>query len=31
VKWAATSYPCYRFVLAQWQDGAWRWQEVPSG
>ena len=29
VKFAAVTFPIFRFVLAQWKDGAWHWREVP--
>lgn len=30
LKMAAAQYPCWRFVLAQWQGGAWAWQVIPA-
>ena len=30
LKIAAAMYPCYRVILAEWKDGAWRWQGVPA-
>lgn len=30
LKMAAVLYPVFPFVLAQWKDGAWRWQDVPA-
>lgn len=30
LKQAAARYPCFRFVLAQWKQGAWRYKEIPS-
>lgn len=29
-KIAAAIFPCFRFVLAQWEDERWHWKEIPS-
>jgi hypothetical protein len=30
LKQAAALFPCFRFVLCQWQQAAWSFQEVPA-
>ena len=29
-KMAAALYPVFRFVLAQWTEGAWHWKTIPA-